>query len=394
MKILYLAGPGNVIDTYRHWTNGQDDPNQTAVTYSGQFYDLCKENCITAKVISYNNHKNRLVDGQFDIEHRPVRFASWRGPFFHLAWYWFSFTVALSAIWCRSDVLVLMTGTHLTPYWIARLFGAKVILTQQCVIWPKNRPRSFSWKFVHRMDRPFMKSGCEAIVLNSVDIERQVHELCGDVHAPIRYFCPHYRRDTFSDLGDASIAEKPFRVLFAGRVEPEKGALCLVEIAEILRSSTMTPFLIEVAGDGSVLSELERRITSAGLGNIVKTYGYCPQDKMRQLLKTCHAVIVPTTSEMIEGFNKVVAEAVLAHRPFITSHLSGALDLTRNAGVEVPPDDVRAYAEAIRMLAENPRIYDNCVTASRQLSEQFLDPARSWKSALERVFSEIGVTVP
>ena len=41
LRILYAAGPGDVIGTYNHWINRQDDPSQVSVTYSGQFYEVC-----------------------------------------------------------------------------------------------------------------------------------------------------------------------------------------------------------------------------------------------------------------------------------------------------------------------------------------------------------------
>lgn len=34
LRILYVAGPGNVIGTYNHWVKGEDDPAQVSVTYS------------------------------------------------------------------------------------------------------------------------------------------------------------------------------------------------------------------------------------------------------------------------------------------------------------------------------------------------------------------------
>ena len=40
LRIVYAAGPGDVVGTYRHWKEGRDDPSQVAITYSGQFYDL------------------------------------------------------------------------------------------------------------------------------------------------------------------------------------------------------------------------------------------------------------------------------------------------------------------------------------------------------------------
>ena len=56
---------------------------------------------------------------------------------------------------------------------------------------------------------------------------------------------------------------------------------------------------------------------------------------MRAMYDDAHVVIVPTTSDFIEGFNKVVAEAVLAGKPVITSSVCPALEYVRDAVIEV-----------------------------------------------------------
>ena len=40
---------------------------------------------------------------------------------------------------------------------------------------------------------------------------------------------------------------------------------------------------------------------------------------MREMFRQAHVLIVPTTTDFIEGFNQVVVEGVLAGRPVITS---------------------------------------------------------------------------
>ena len=43
-RLMYATrGHGDVIGTWRHWKEGRDDPGQVAMTYSGQFYDVCRE---------------------------------------------------------------------------------------------------------------------------------------------------------------------------------------------------------------------------------------------------------------------------------------------------------------------------------------------------------------
>src|SRR6476469_6068885 len=74
LRILYAAGPGDVVGTFRHWKEGRDDPSQVAVTYSGQFYELCREIGACAYVISHCPRRDRESDAQFRTENRPVPF--------------------------------------------------------------------------------------------------------------------------------------------------------------------------------------------------------------------------------------------------------------------------------------------------------------------------------
>src|SRR5215212_3777438 len=74
LRILYAAGPGDVVGTYRHWKERRDDPSQVAMTYSGQFYDLCQSLGAEAYLVSYCPRKDKLVDGTFTVEHRPLGF--------------------------------------------------------------------------------------------------------------------------------------------------------------------------------------------------------------------------------------------------------------------------------------------------------------------------------
>ena len=383
-RFLYLAGPGDVIGTYQHWRDNRDDPTQVAVTDAGQFFDVCRSMSAEAKVISYHKQRNRLKDGPLDIEHRPVPLQDWSGPMFHVGWWLFSMSVCLSAIVGRYDTLILMTGTHLWPYWPAKWFGKRVILTEQCVIWPKQRGRRGLWKLVHWLDRGFLRRGPEAIISMSKDITDQIVELTGSKHSPICHFLPTYRRDSFRSIPPADHNSRPFRVFFAGRIERNKGVFDVLEIAERLRDRKRLDIVFEIAGDGSALSEVRRRIEERSLQEVVVAHGHCEKQKMRVLLAQCHVIILPTSSEMVEGFNKVVAEAVLSHRPWITSHLCPAIRYVHSAGLEVPPEDIDAYLDAVTRLADSSDLYARKVEACKRLAEQFYVADYGWAATLSR----------
>jgi glycosyltransferase involved in cell wall biosynthesis len=111
---------------------------------------------------------------------------------------------------------------------------------------------------------------------------------------------------------------------------------------------------------------------------------------MMELYEKCHVVIVPTTSDFVEGFNKVVAEGVLAGRPVITSSVCPALEYVREAVVEVPPDQSAAYGYAILELRNNPGMYEGKRMASSRVREQFYDTNRGWKAALTQAVLSLG----
>src|SRR5438270_13110444 len=82
--ILYAAGPGDVIGTYKYWKSGQDDPREVSRTYSSQFFDVCRELGWRGYVVTTRAERNRLEDGDFVIEDRPIPGIKSGGIGYHL----------------------------------------------------------------------------------------------------------------------------------------------------------------------------------------------------------------------------------------------------------------------------------------------------------------------
>jgi glycosyltransferase involved in cell wall biosynthesis len=202
-------------------------------------------------------------------------------------------------------------------------------------------------------------------------------------------FVPQYRRDWLDGIGAPDPDRRPFRVLFAGRVEPEKGVFDLIAIAKQFRAEGRTDVAFDVCGDGSALDELRARARHEKLEDVVGCHGHCNRDVMRQMLSQSHAVIVPTTTVIGEGMNKVVVEGVLAGRPVVTSSVCPAVEYVDGAAVQVPPEDVAAYADAIRRLCDDRAAYDEHRRQCRLTAEQFYDARLGWGAGLRRILSEL-----
>lgn len=110
-------------------------------------------------------------------------------------------------------------------------------------------------------------------------------------------------------------------------------------------------------------------------------------NELRSIYSRSHVVIVPTTSEFMEGFNMVAVEAVLAGRPVITSDVCPAVHYLGGAAVKVPVDDIDAYQAAVERMADDPAYYRRSHEACALVGERFFDKTFSFGEALRSVLA-------
>jgi glycosyltransferase involved in cell wall biosynthesis len=391
LKILYAAGPGNVIGTYHHWLTGEDDPSQVSVTYSGQFYDVCRTLDAEAYVISSCGESKIFHDGQFTIEHRPVSLPDASGILYHLSHLWYGLGLIMTAIRFRANAVVVADGT--THWFILSLlpwFRVQVIPSLHCVFWSNYLPQSKLQRLFIRLSRSLFTNNCAAILTASDDITKQLAQITSGDRAPIvEHFLPTYRSSEFIGVEEPDQTHSPFRVLFAGRIESNKGVFEVLEIAKRFAVEGRKDIAFDICGNGSVLDALRVASKEVGLDSSFVCHGYCNKPQMREMFNRAHVVIVPTRTDFVEGFNQVVAESVLSGRPVVTSAVCPALSYVRDAVVEVPPDDVKSYGDALLKLCDDREFYEQKRRACLGLQEQFYDTSQSWGNRLKSILVAI-----
>lgn len=395
LRILYAAGPGNVLGTYQYWVKDQDDPSQVSVTYSGQFYDVCRALDAQAYVISSYGESNLLHEGRFTIENRPFSLRQASGILYHWGYLWYGLQLIVSALRFRANVAVVASGT---TYWfilsLLPWLGVQVIPSLHCVLWCKylrqeQTLKSKLQRFVLRLSRYLFSSHCSAILALSDDISEQVREITTAQHRPIVQFLPNYRRSEFVGVSEPDQERSPFRVLFAGRIEPNKGVFELLEIAKSFAAKGRNDIVFDICGKGSALESLNLAAKEAKIDSSFVCHGYCTKPQMREMFNRAHTLIVPTRTDFIEGFNKVVVEGVLSGRPVVTSAVCPALSYVRDAVVEVPPNDTQGYANSLLKLCDDYEFYEQKRRAGLGLQEQFYDNSQSWGSRLKSILVAI-----
>ena len=150
-------------------------------------------------------------------------------------------------------------------------------------------------------------------------------------------------------------------------------------------------FHFNICGEGSELEPLRERIQQIGLTASVTCYGFCERSKITEILNKCSVVIVPTRTDFEEGFNMVCAEAILAGRPLITSSVCPALNYVRDAAIEVTPNNVQEYSQAILKLARDRALFESKRLACKSVEEQFYDQRNCWGAKLTAAIKSLPV---
>ncbi|MUG96402.1 glycosyltransferase [Scytonema sp. UIC 10036] len=152
---------------------------------------------------------------------------------------------------------------------------------------------------------------------------------------------------------------KNHRILFAGRIVPDKG------LEWLLRSLAETDERIhlDIAGDGWDRPRLERLANSLGLNKRITWHGWCASYKIKALYEQCFAVVFPSIWPEPAGL--ITLEAYTHYRPVIASAVGGIPEYIQpeETGLLVPGNDIQKLAQAITELDTD---YEKC----RHMGEQ------------------------
>lgn len=359
--VAHTAGPGDVIGTYRRWLAAEADPREVSETYSGPVYRIVRELAMSAYVISSHHHREVVNEDWITIEHRPGTSEGKRGLAFHIAELGYLLGVIRTFIGCRADVALIGDTTHWWTLALLRLAGVKVIPVLHCTLWPRGyKPKGLSQRIIRSLNGWFWRYIPEATICISPECERQARELGGPrTKGHFIQARPHYYPGYFDTLAAPDWNQRPFRMLYAGRMERNKGIFDLLDVATLLRNRDPHGYKIKVCGSGSSAVEFSDEIIRRQLTDIIEYPGQLDRDGMRSAYEQAHLIIVPTTSAFIEGLNRVVVEGVLAGRPVVATDVCPAVDLLKWSVVSVRPGDIKGMFDAIIRLSDNFEAYES-----------------------------------
>jgi glycogen(starch) synthase len=163
---------------------------------------------------------------------------------------------------------------------------------------------------------------------------------------------------------NSSLFEGPFedpfagigrpRVLFVGRLAPQKGVHTLVAAAGLLEDPSVRVLLV---GDGPERKALEREAERIDAGDRVRFLGFFAHERLPAAMAHADLLVLPS---VYEELGTVLLEAMWAGLPIVASRTGGIPDVIEDGvnGLLVPPGEPEALASVIdRVLADRALAY-------------------------------------
>ena len=175
--------------------------------------------------------------------------------------------------------------------------------------------------------------------------------------------------------------KEQLRLAFIGRLIPWKGVDLLLEA--IASMANQIPVRLDIIGRGYERERLEELVQKLNLRDYVVFHGYVEQERSRDLLAQCDALVLPS---LYECGGAVVLEAMAMSKPVIATRWGGPVDYLDTAtGILIEPHSRNAMimqiADAIKQLNGNPERFKKMGAAARAKVERYF----SWSSKIDHL---------
>jgi glycosyltransferase involved in cell wall biosynthesis len=163
--------------------------------------------------------------------------------------------------------------------------------------------------------------------------------------------------------------DQTLKVLYAGRIYPEKGIDTAIEaMTELVYGQGRRDIRLSLAGTGSAdyENQLRQRVSQAGLSDYVSFLGWVPPTEMPGLLQKFDVLVLP--SSWPEPFSRAVLEGMVSGLVVVATRTGGTPEIIVDGenGWLFMPNDPGDLAEKIAYLADHPKSRTQMGQAGRQ----------------------------
>jgi glycosyltransferase involved in cell wall biosynthesis len=139
-------------------------------------------------------------------------------------------------------------------------------------------------------------------------------------------------------------------ILAVGTIEPRKNLIVLLEAYRELRQHHSEVQLVIAGKRGWHSEPFFERLRALGLAEQVTLLGFVPDEDLPALYGLAEVFAFPS---IYEGFGLPVLEAMACGTPVVCSNSSSLPEVAGEAGIQIAPDEVREWAQALERLSRD-----------------------------------------
>jgi glycosyltransferase involved in cell wall biosynthesis len=185
---------------------------------------------------------------------------------------------------------------------------------------------------------------------------------------------------------ELNLPDRPM-LLTVGGLIPRKGVHLLLEAAARLRETH--DFSVVVCGDGEERDRLLKLSETLDISNRTYFLGRVDRDAMPAYFAACDVFVLAST---LEAAGNVLLEAMASARPVVCMASGGPSEYIHDGetGFVVPVADVKALADRIRLLLDDPALADRLGQNGRAMARDRFDSERMTHDIL-RIYHDVVV---
>jgi len=165
------------------------------------------------------------------------------------------------------------------------------------------------------------------------------------------------------------------RIVFVGRLFPNKGIQYLIEAAPVILSRYPNVEFI-IIGKGPMEAELKKLIGRLNLEHAFRFLGIVPS--VSEIMRQCNIFVRPS---LTEGMPLTILEAMACGLPVIASKIPGTSEIVKDGetGILIKPGDVKQLSNAIIKLIED----EDYARRIKERAYEFIKNHYSWDRIAE-----------
>lgn len=264
-------------------------------------------------------------------------------------------------IWTNEPVMGVVTRLAARK---TRKRGTKVVYMVHGFHFYKGAPKRY-WMVFYPIEMFMSRFADRIVTINKEDYEaakkmhaKQVHYVHGIGINTSRLTLEDNKTNIRKEL---DLSEDAFIVLSIGELNSNKNQKTIIEAMNLLKDSTIHYVL---CGKGDELENLQKLVEKYRLSKNIHFLGY-----RKDVVDICSQSDIYVMPSRREGLPVASLEAMYCGLPLITSNIRGLVDVMQdgNSGYLCEPNDVEAFAKAIRVLKSDKELREKCGKNNRRM---------------------------